>query len=102
MRLPENTDDYLRDLLAARLGIDPAAMTPEAALSRDLGIDSLELVSLVMEIEEDLDLDIPDEDAAQLLTIKQWQDYVSFAAAARETQQPRQIRQPYKKAVGYH
>jgi acyl carrier protein len=97
---PQNTDDYLRDLLAARLGLQPAVLGPEAAL-KGLGADSLDLVSLIMEIEDELDIDIPDEEAAQLSTVKQLMDYIALAVATQETLKVRQIPKPYKKAVGY-
>jgi acyl carrier protein len=102
MKPIENTDDYLRQLLAAKLGTAPATIMPSASLRQDLGVDSLSFVSLVMEIEDELDLDIPDEDAAQLLTVKQLMDYVAFAVAANEMRRTRQIARPYKKAVGHN
>jgi len=101
MRPSDNTDDYLRDLLAAKLGKVPAAIAHDASLIDDLGADSLDLVGLIMEIEYELDIDIPDEDSAQLVTVRQLMDYVAFAAAAKEMRRVRQVKQPYKKAVGH-
>jgi acyl carrier protein len=56
-------------IIADQLGIDAAEVTPESNLIDDLGADSLDIVELVMAIEEEFSLEIPDEDAEGMRTV---------------------------------
>jgi acyl carrier protein len=56
--------------------VDEAEVTPTASFVDDLGADSLDTVELVMALEEAFDLEIPDEDAEKILTVKQAIDYI--------------------------
>ena len=72
----------IRDLVAEQLGVDIATLTPEANILEDLGADSLDVVELVMAIEEEFDIEIPDEDAEAMRTLGDVEKYVSGRVAA--------------------
>ena len=72
----------IRDLVAEQLGVDIATLTPEANILEDLGADSLDVVELVMAIEEEFDIEIPDEDAESMRTLGDVEKYVSGRVAA--------------------
>lgn len=61
--------ERLVKIIADQLGIDAAEVTPESSLIDDLGADSLDIVELVMAIEEEFSLEIPDEDAEGMRTV---------------------------------
>jgi acyl carrier protein len=65
----------VKKIVAEQLEVDPAQITPEANFSQDLGADSLDTVELVMALEEEFDIEIPDEKAEAILTV---QDAVNF------------------------
>jgi len=91
MRAVGAIESQLRTLVAARLGAREADIGEETSLTTDLGVDSLEMVSLIVEIEDEFEIDIPDEDAMHIATVKQLTDYVAFAAAAKELEAIPQI-----------
>ncbi len=62
--------------LVEKLGADEGAISDEAAFQEDLSADSLDLVELIMELEDQFGLKIPDEDAQRLQTVGQAVDYV--------------------------
>jgi acyl carrier protein len=84
MRAVGEIENQLRTLVAERLGARETDIGEETSLKADLGADSIELVSLIVEIEDEFEIDIPDEDAMQIATVKQLMDYVAFAAAAKD------------------
>ncbi|MGM9774920.1 MAG: acyl carrier protein [Candidatus Egerieousia sp.] len=59
----------VKELIVDKLGVDASEVTPEASFTRDLGADSLDTVELVMDVEKEFDLKIPDEDQAKLATV---------------------------------
>lgn len=63
-----------------RLGVDESEVKPEASFREDLGADSLDVVELVMEFEEEFDMQIEDEDAEKIQTVS---DAVSFIEKAQ-------------------
>ncbi len=67
--------ETVKKLLVEELQIDPSTITPEAELSADLGINSIELANLVMLCEDKFDITIDDEDIHRFLTVG---DVVSF------------------------
>ena len=69
--------------IALVLREDPHYVTPQARLAHDLGVDSLEYVSLVLALEERFGIDMPDEEAEQLRTVQQLIEYVQLAVAAQ-------------------
>ena len=62
-------EEKVRDIIVEQLGVSPDEVLPEASFIDDLGADSLDIVELVMAIEEEFDLDIPDEDAEKMRTV---------------------------------
>jgi acyl carrier protein len=68
--------EKFKEIIVDRLGVDPNEVTPEASFIDDLGADSLDTVELVMAFEEEFELEIPDEDAEKLTTVKSAQEYL--------------------------
>lgn len=68
------------DIISNQLGVDKEIVTPEANVVDDLGADSLDVVELVMALEEAFDLEIPDEDAEKIRTVKDILDYIGAHA----------------------
>ena len=64
------------DIVAEQLGVDKEKITPETSFVNDLGADSLDVVELVMQFEEAFDLEIPDEDAEKIKTVKDATEYI--------------------------
>jgi acyl carrier protein len=60
--------DKVKSIIAEQLGVKPEEVTPEASFVDDLGADSLDTVELVMALEEEFGIEIPDEDAEKILT----------------------------------
>ena len=63
-------------IIAEKLGIDESEVKPEASFIDDLGADSLDIVELVMELEEEYGIEIPDEDAEKIKTVQDAIDYI--------------------------
>jgi len=72
----ENIKQKVREIVADRLGVDPEEVTPEASFVEDLGADSLDTVELVMALEEEFGIEIPDEDAEKIQTVGDAIDYI--------------------------
>ena len=72
---PEDALKKTTDILISRLGVDPDLIVPEAKLEEDLGADSLDLVEIIMSVEDEFIIDIPDEHAEKLQTVQQLADY---------------------------
>lgn len=73
----DTVSDKVKKLLQDKLGIADTAITPEANLLKDLGIDSLDFAELVMEFEHEFNIKIPDQDAEKLQTISDVESYIS-------------------------
>ena len=71
-----SVDEKLIDIIAEQLSVDKAKVVPSASFVDDLGADSLDLVELIMAMEEKFDIEIPDEDAEKIVTVKDAVDYV--------------------------
>jgi acyl carrier protein len=72
----ENIEQKVREIVADRLGVDPDEVTPEASFIEDLGADSLDTVELVMALEEEFGIEIPDEDAEKIQTVGDAIEYI--------------------------
>lgn len=68
--------DRIRDIIVEQLDVSEEAVTPDARFVDDLGADSLDVVELIMRIEEDLEIEIPDEEAEKLHTVADAVAYV--------------------------
>jgi acyl carrier protein len=68
-------EEKVKNIIVEQLGVDNETVTPEASFIDDLGADSLDIVELVMTMEEEFDLEIPDEDAEKIKTVN---DVVSY------------------------
>jgi acyl carrier protein len=71
-------------LIAATLRVDEAMVGRNATLAGDLGADSLDFVALILAIEDEFKVDIHDEEAAEILTVEEMIEYVTFAVAVKE------------------
>lgn len=71
-----NIESRVKEIIVEQLGIDPEEVTTEASFVNDLGADSLDTVELVMALEEEFDMEIPDEEAEKLQTVGQSIDYI--------------------------
>jgi acyl carrier protein len=66
----------IKSIIVDQLGVEADSVKPEASFIEDLGADSLDIVELVMTMEEEFDLTIPDEDAESMKTVKDVISYV--------------------------
>ncbi len=64
-----NLEPRLKKMIAEQLGVDEAQVVPSASFADDLNADSLDLVELIMSIEEEFGVEIPDEDAEKIATV---------------------------------
>lgn len=70
-------EERVRDIIVEKLGVSPEKVKDEAHFIDDLGADSLDTVELVMAFEEEFNVEIPDEDAQKITTVKSAIDYLS-------------------------
>ena len=70
-------EDKVKKIIAEKLSVDMEEVVPEASFVDDLGADSLDLVELIMSMEEEFDVEISDEDAEKITTVKDAFDYVA-------------------------
>ncbi len=75
-------EEKVKKIIVDQLGVDEAEVTPEAKFIDDLGADSLDTVELVMALEEEFGIEIPDEDAEKITTVQQAIDYVKSHSKA--------------------
>lgn len=68
--------DQVKRIIIERLQVEESEVTPEASFKDDLGADSLDVVELVMELEDEFDLEISDEDAEKITTVGEVLDYI--------------------------
>jgi acyl carrier protein len=66
----------IQEITADRLGVDETDVTPDASFREDLEADSLDLVELIMELEEQFGMEIPDQEAEKITTVEEAVDYV--------------------------
>ena len=75
-----SVEERVKQIIVEQLGVDEGEVTPTASFVDDLGADSLDTVELVMAFEEAFDLDIPDEDAEKITTVKDAVSYIESKA----------------------
>ncbi|MCF8128440.1 MAG: acyl carrier protein [Deltaproteobacteria bacterium] len=72
-------DEKIAKIICEQLDVPEKDVVPEASFVDDLGADSLDQVELIMAMEEEFDISIPDEDAEKIATVKDAIDYVNAA-----------------------
>lgn len=78
----EEIFEKVKKIVAEQLSVDLSEVTPEASFANDLGADSLDTVELVMALEEEFDIEIPDEAAEGIATVQAAVDYIQDKVAA--------------------
>ena len=73
----EEVYERVKEVLSEQLGVDENGITEEASFQEDLEADSLDLVELIMELEDQFGIKISDEDAQKIQTVSQAVDYVT-------------------------
>jgi len=69
-------EDKVKKLIAEKLDVDISDVVDAASLIDDLGADSLAIIELIMTMEEEFDIEVPDEDAEKLSTVKDAVNYI--------------------------
>lgn len=72
----EEIFDKVKEIIVEQLGVAETAITLEASFIDDLGADSLDIVELIMALEEEFDLEIPDADAEKVVTVNDVVEYI--------------------------
>ncbi len=75
-------EDKVKKIIAKQLGVNEAQVVPTASFIKDLGADSLDTVELVMALEEEFDIEIPDESAEKIKTVADAINYIKAHAKA--------------------
>ncbi|MGI6705408.1 MAG: acyl carrier protein [Clostridia bacterium] len=68
--------ERVRDIIVEQLGVEADEVTLESSFIDDLGADSLDIVELIMALEEEFDMEIPDEEAEKVTTVGDVVDYI--------------------------
>ena len=74
--------DRVKKVVVEQLEVEPEKVTPDASFANDLQADSLDVVELVMALEEEFDIEIPDEAAEQIDTVGKAVDHISEKVGA--------------------
>jgi acyl carrier protein len=68
--------DKIKEVIAEKLSVDVEEVTMESSFVEDLGADSLDIVELIMALEDEFDIEIPDEDAEKIATVSDVVEYI--------------------------
>ena len=68
--------EKVKNIIVEKLGVDESEVTPEASFQNDLGADSLDTVELIMELEKEFNVSIPDDQAEHITTVGQAVSYL--------------------------
>jgi acyl carrier protein len=71
-----SVEERVKQIIVEQLGVDEGEVTPTASFVDDLGADSLDIVELVMAFEENFGIEIPDEEAEKIRTVKDAIEYI--------------------------
>ena len=74
--MADNTFERVKKIIVDQLGVEEETVTPEASFVDDLGADSLDTVELVMALEEEFGIEIPDEDAEKITRVREATEYI--------------------------
>ena len=81
MASAEEITERVKGIIVDQLGVSPDEVTSEASFIEDLGADSLDIVELIMALEEEYDMEIPDEDAEKIQTVQDVLSYITSKQA---------------------
>ena len=76
-----SVEERVKEIIVEQLGVDAGQVTDSAKFVEDLGADSLDTVELVMALEEEFSLEIPDEDAEKITSVGEAISYINAAAS---------------------
>ena len=76
MAVAENLEERVKKIIVTQLAVDASEVTSQSQFVQDLGADSLDTVELVMALEEEFDIEIPDEDAEKIKTVGEAIEYI--------------------------
>ena len=76
----ENVQERVKNIIVEQLGVEADQVKPEAQFVNDLGADSLDTVELIMALEEEFDIEIPDEKAEKIKTVGEAIEYIEANA----------------------
>ena len=79
-----SVEERVKQIIVEQLGVDEGEVPPTASFVDDLGADSLDTVELVMAFEEAFGIEIPDEDAEKIATVKDAVEYIQKHASAKK------------------
>ncbi len=77
MAMASNAEERLRKIIAEQLGVPEEEVVPDASFIEDLNADSLEMVDLIISLEEEFGVQVSDEDAEKIKTVKDAIDYLT-------------------------
>ena len=75
-----NIEEKVKNIIVEQLGVEPEQVKPEAQFVNDLGADSLDTVELIMALEEEFNIDIPDEQAEKIKTVGEAIEHIKAKA----------------------
>ena len=78
-----SVEEKVKQIIVEQLGVDESQVDGAASFVEDLGADSLDIVELVMAFEEAFEIDIPDDDAEKITTVKDAIDYIESHVKAK-------------------
>jgi acyl carrier protein len=81
--------EKVKEIIVNQLALNPEEVTENASLTDDLGADSLDQVTIVMELEKEFAIEIPDEDSKDITTVGQAIKYIEEKVKAREQEAPK-------------
>ena len=80
MASKEQVYEKVKAIIVDQLGVEEGEVTSEASFIEDLGADSLDIVELIMALEEEFEIEVPDEDAEKLATVGDAVEYINSHA----------------------
>ncbi len=75
--MAENIEERVKSIIVEQLGVEAGEVKPEAQFVNDLGADSLDTVELIMALEQEFDVEIPDEEAEKIKTVGEALTYLN-------------------------
>jgi acyl carrier protein len=79
-----SVEQKVKEIIVQQLGVNEEQVTEEASFIDDLGADSLDVVELVMALEEEFNIEIPDEDAQKITNVKEAIEYIENKGGGEE------------------